>query len=111
MAHGDLQLFRLLARLLREETDKTGRDAVCRLRRESDGLARDARDRDAADVAPVREFHKILVGQWHGYSSFCGVSYERRAGRLHHAGRWSSARIQDYSAPKNSSSTAMQSVW
>ena len=67
---GDAQLVGMLARLLREEADEAGRDTVRRLRGQRYGLARNAGNGDAADVAAVCELHKVGVSEWHEGSSF-----------------------------------------
>ena len=59
---GDAQFVGVFARLFREETDEAGRDKVRRLRGQRYGLARNAGNGDAADVAAVCELHKVGVG-------------------------------------------------
>ena len=86
VADGDLQLCGALARRFAEETDEAGGDAVCRLGGEGDGLIGHAGNGDAADVAAVREFFEVVMGQGHRDSSFvydcvfavmclCGMRY------------------------------------
>ena len=70
VADGDLQLCGALARRFAEETDEAGGDAVCRLGGEGDRLIGHAGNGDATDVAAVREFFEVVIGQGHRGSSF-----------------------------------------
>ena len=109
MSDGDPELGGLLARLFREKPHEAGGDAVRCLGGEGDGLARDACDGDAADVAAVRELFEIIVGQWHGDSSFNkGIADKMKSVKM--AVLHLSVLPINY-APKSSSSTAMQRAW